>query len=308
MHRTNLSGYQHQHNFHVVSESNIKRIFFVVLITAVSMAAEIVFGWIFNSMALLADGWHMATHASALGITLFTYLLAKKLKNDSRYSFGTWKIEILGAYTSAILLAFVGAVVVYSSIERILHPAVIRYDQALIVTLIGLTVNIVSALILTLGKKKDDHDHGHGPHKHGHELGIKSAYLHVLSDALTSIFAVAALLGAKLFNLNFLDPVMGILSTILIFKWAFELLRETSSALLDRNDDRELTAEIEGIIEADGDTKISDLHLWRVSGREYACIISLVSSRVKKTEYYRELLKPVHELAHVSIEVVKCEC
>ncbi|OHD57336.1 MAG: hypothetical protein A2Y33_07585 [Spirochaetes bacterium GWF1_51_8] len=258
----------------------------------------------------------MATHASALGITLITYLISKRLKNDTSFSFGTWKIEILGAFTSAILLGFVGIMVVYSSVERILNPVIIQYDQALIVTFIGLTVNIVCALILTIRKKNGhdldheyDHGHTHEHHGHHHELGIKSAYLHVVSDALTSIFAIAALFGAKLLNLNFLDPVMGILSTVLIFKWSFELLKETSSALLDRNDNAEITGEIRGLIEGDGDTKISDLHLWRVAGMEYACIISLVSSKVKNTEYYRELLKPVHELAHISIEIVKCiEC
>jgi cation diffusion facilitator family transporter len=259
-------------------------------------------------MALLADGWHMATHASALGITFFTFLLMKKLKYDSSFAFGTWKIEILGAYTSAILLAIVGLGVIYSSVERLLHPAVIQYDQALIVTFIGLGVNVVCAFILTTGKNPDaDHHHSreHG-HDHEHGLGIKSAYLHVIADALTSIFAIIALLGAKLLKLNFLDPVMGIVSSVLIFKWSFDLIRETSSILLDRNTDKELTEEIKTIIEGDGDTKISDLHLWKVAEELYACIISLVAEKPKKIEQYKNMLKPVHELVHTSIEIEKC--
>ena len=307
MHQSNLGFYRHSHIFYEVKDSNMRKVLLVVIITLFTMVSEIVFGSIFNSMALLADGWHMATHASALGITFFTFLLMKKLKQDSAFSFGTWKIEILGAYTSAILLAIVGFGVVYSSVERLLHPAVIQYDQALIVTFIGLGVNVLCAFILNSGKHPEtDHHHPH-EHSHEHGLGIKSASLHVIADAMTSVFAILALLSAKLLKLNFLDPAMGIVSTVLIFKWSIDLLRETSNILVDRTTDNEISEEIKAIIEDDGDTKISDLHIWKVGEEKYACIISLVARKPKKPEFYKNLLTPVNELAHISIEVVKCE-
>ena len=317
MHLTNLDYYRHTHVFYEIRDSDMRRVLFVVLLTFFMMIAEIVFGVLFNSMALLADGWHMATHASALGITLFTFYMVKRLKNDESYSFGTWKIEILGAYTSAILLAMVGIGVVYSSIERILHPAAIQYDHALIVSFIGLAVNVICAIVLNSGGHSHEHPqpHPHPHHDHEHEhhgahehgLGVKSAYLHVLADALTSVFAIVALFGAKLFNLDFLDPAMGIISSVLIFRWSIDLLRESSSILLDRSTDEELPREIRAIIEGDGDTKISDLHLWRVGQDRYACIISLVTNMPKKPQQYKKMLEPVHELVHISLEVVQCE-
>ncbi|MCX6826742.1 MAG: CDF family Co(II)/Ni(II) efflux transporter DmeF [candidate division Zixibacteria bacterium] len=310
MHQNNIQIYQHLHNFHEVKESNIEKVSFVVIITMLTMVAEIIFGWIFNSMALLSDGWHMATHASALGITLFTYFIAKKHRNDSRYSFGTWKVEILGAYTSAILLGIVGLFVIYSSLGRIFNPVNIHYNQALIVAFIGLGVNIFCAVILNSGRDAS-HRHNHDEHGHTHhithDLSIRSAYLHVMADVLTSVFAILALLGAKLFHLSILDPLMGVLSSILIFRWSFGLLKETSAILLDKDKNQDLINEIKAIIENDDDTVISDLHLWKVGQNKYSCILSLVASKPRNINEYKESLKKVHELAHINIEIVKCK-
>ncbi|MBI5573605.1 MAG: CDF family Co(II)/Ni(II) efflux transporter DmeF [Elusimicrobia bacterium] len=309
MHQSNIKIYQHLHDFHEVKESNFKKLLIVIIITTITMFAEIIFGIIFNSMALLSDGWHMATHGSALSITFFTYFIAKKYKNDTGYAFGTWKVEILGAYTSAILLGVIGIYVIYSSIERIFHPLLIQYNQALIVAILGLLVNIVCAIILNLGEQNHHqsiHEHEH-KNNHNHDLNMQSAYLHVIADALTSVFAIIALLGAKLFQLNSLDPLMGILSSILIFRWSFQLLRDTSSILLDRDKNDLLQKEIRDIIESDSDTKISDLHLWKVGQNSYSCIISLVAKKPKELNVYKDLLREVHELSHISIEIINCK-
>lgn len=309
MHLKDIEEYKHLHDFHDVKESNIKKVSFVVIITMVTMIAEIICGWIFNSMALLSDGWHMTTHASALGITLFTYFIARKHKDDARYAFGTWKVEILGAYTSAILLGIVGIYVIYSSLVRIFNPADIHYNEALVVAVIGLAVNILCAVILSYDEHEHANIHHHDGHEHhhDHDLNIKSAYLHVLADALTSVFAIAALLCAKLLQLNMLDPLMGIVSSALIFKWSYGLLKETSTILLDKDKNEELINEIKTIIESNGDTKISDLHLWKVGQNKYGCIISLVAACHKSLDEYKESLKDVHELAHVSIEMIECK-
>jgi len=305
MHHDNIQVYQHSHDFHEIKISNITKVFIVVVITLATMVAEIFFGWLYNSMALLADGWHMSTHAGALSITLFTYYMAHKRKTDSRYSFGTWKIEILGAYTSAILLGVVGFFVIYSSVERIMNPVKIQYDQALIVTIIGLIVNIICAFILNTGHHHD-HGHAHVDDHHHHDLNIRSAYLHVLADALTSVLAIIALLGAKLLNLTILDPLMGIVGSILIFKWSFGLLKETSAILLDKDTNEGLAAEVRQSIETDNETKISDLHLWKIGQNKYSCIISLVADNPKTPLQYKQSLKDIHELGHVSIEVTHC--
>ncbi|MBU2574572.1 MAG: CDF family Co(II)/Ni(II) efflux transporter DmeF [Elusimicrobia bacterium] len=310
MHQKNIQAYQHLHDFHEVKGSNVKKVSVVVAITLVTMVFEILFGWLFNSMALLSDGWHMGTHASALSITLFAYFLAKRHSHDARYAFGAWKVEILGAYTSAILLGLVGLFVIYSSIERIFNPAAIQYNQALLVAVLGLIVNVVCAFILNY-RGHSGHRHDHDEHAHAHhdsqDLNMKSAYLHVIADALTSVFAILALLGAKLLHLNILDPIMGIVSSTLIFRWSFLLLRETSAILLDKGENQGLIDEIREIIEKDGDAKISDLHLWKVGQGKYGCILSLVANAPQNLSEYKEALKEVHELAHINIEIIKCE-
>lgn len=311
MHLTEIQRWQHPHSFNQEKKSAERRTLFVVILTFSTMLVEIIAGWIYHSMALFADGWHMCTHASALSISLVAYILARKYKNDKRFSFGTWKIEILGAYTSAILLGLVGLFVLVISIERILHPMKISYNYALIVAVIGLAVNVLSALVLQSGHTDhhhhDDHTHHNDSHHHHKkDLNLQSAYLHVVADALTSVFAIIALLGAKYYHWNWLDPFVGIIGAFLIFRWTFMLITESSSILLDREMASPLIKEITQIIESDGDSKISDLHLWRVAQNKYACILSIVAKNPCSITEYKNKLKEIDELIHITIEIDYC--
>ena len=313
MHNEHIKLWQHHHVFNGDKKSTEKRTLIVVIITFVTMIAEILFGLISNSMALLADGWHMGTHAFALGISLAAYIAARKYAKDEAFTFGTWKIEILGAYTSAVVLGIVGFMMIYSSVERIINPLTIYYNQALFVAILGLLVNLVCAVILNGGANSREHKHHHeedkhSHHKHNHEdLNLKSAYLHVVADALTSVLAIAALLGAKYFNFIWLDPFMGIVGAGLIIRWSFLLLKNTGGILLEREMDDPIVNEIKSEIESDGDSKISDLHIWKIAQDKYACIVSLVTARNYTIEEYKARLSKVHELAHVTIEVNECK-
>jgi cation diffusion facilitator family transporter len=317
MHNNQIELWQHQHTFNVEKRAAEKRTLIVVIVTFVTMFAEIIFGLISNSMALLADGWHMGTHAFALGISLLAYIMARRHATNQIFTFGTWKIEILGAYTSAVVLGIVGLIMVFTSIKRILNPLDIHYNQALFVAVLGLVVNLISAAILDLGNnphehKKEHHHGGHGhsehhKHKKTGDLNLKSAYMHVLADALTSVLAIVALLGAKYFHFNWLDPIMGIVGAGLILSWAMTLYKETAVILLDSEMDSPLVQEIKNEVEADGDTKVSDLHLWRVAQSKYACIVSVVTADNFPLEDYKNRLNKIPELAHVTIEINKCK-
>ncbi len=314
MHNEQIELWQHHHIFNVDKKAIERRTLIVVIITFVTMIAEILFGWISNSMALLADGWHMGTHAFALGISLIAYITARKYVKDETFTFGTWKIEILGAYTSAIVLGIVGVIMIYSSIERMINPLNIYYNQALFVAILGLLVNLVCAIILNSGGHAHEHEHHHhgddehSHHKYEHEdLNLKSAYLHVVADAMTSVLAIVALLGAKYFNFIWLDPFMGIVGAGLIIRWSYLLLRDTGGILLEHEVNDAIVNEIKSEIESDGDTKICDLHIWRVAQNRYACILSLVTEKKYSIEEYKERLKKVHELAHVTIEINECK-
>ncbi|OGO14562.1 MAG: hypothetical protein A2029_10535 [Chloroflexi bacterium RBG_19FT_COMBO_47_9] len=344
MHKERIEIWQHDHTFGIVKRENEKRTTIVVVITFITMALEIFVGWFSNSMALFADGWHMGTHAFALGISVLAYVLARKLSKDERFTFGTWKIEILGAYSSAVILGLIGLIMVYTSVERLLNPMDIAYDQALIVAVIGLLVNFTCVFILGFKNHSHGvgHDHDHGDHQHeAHDRGehqhddhdhddhqhddhnygnqsfsqskdhadlnLKSSYLHVLADALTSVFAIVALLGAKFLQFNFLDPFMGIVGAGLIIRWSFLLLKETSSILLDRQVNAPLAKTIKEKLESDGETRISDMHLWKVEQNRYACIISLVTSKDFQIDNFRKRLNHIHELVHVTIEVNTCQ-
>jgi cation diffusion facilitator family transporter len=310
MHNEQIELWQHQHIFNVNKKAIEKRTLIVVIITLITMVAEILFGWISNSMALLADGWHMGTHAFALGISLISYIAARKYAKDETFTFGTWKIEILGAYTSAIVLGLVGLIMIYSSVERMMNPLPIYYNQALFVAVLGLSINLVCAVILNHGGHAHEHENRHheeDEHLHHHEdLNLKSAYLHVVADALTSVLAITALLGAKYFSINWLDPLMGVVGAGLIIHWSLSLLKDTGSILLERETDNPIIDEIKKEIESDGDSKICDLHIWKVSQNKYACIVSLVTARNISIEEYKERLNNMHELAHITIEVNEC--
>lgn len=309
MHRDHIELWQHHHTFNAEKKAIEKRTLIVVIITFVTMIAEILFGWISNSMALLADGWHMGTHAFALGVSLIAYIMARKYAKDKTFTFGTWKIEILGAYTSAIVLGTVAMIMIFSSVERMINPLTIYYNQALLVAILGLSVNLVCAVILNSGAHEHEHHHqGEDEHSHNHEdLNLKSAYLHVVADALTSILAIIALLGAKYFEFNWLDPFMGIVGAVLIIRWSFSLLKDTGGILLEREMDDQIIDEIKSEIESDGDSKISDLHVWKVAQNKYACIVSLVTAKQYSIEEYKARLSKVHELVHITIEINECK-
>lgn len=280
-----------------------------MLLTLTMMALEIAGGYYFNSMALLADGWHMSSHALALGLSVGAYAAARRLAGDQRFAFGTWKIEILAGYTSAILLLLVAALMTFQSVERLLSPASIHYEQAIGVAALGLVVNLLCAWLL-----KGGHHHHHGQEHHGHDhhhahaahgdLNLRSAYLHVMADAATSVMAIVALLGGMLWGFAWLDPVMGIIGAVLVAAWALGLLRDSSRVLLDAEMDAPITQEVrQAIAEGPLPADITDLHVWRVGKDKYACIVAVVGAPEVTPDYLRQLLQIHEELVHVSIEV-----
>jgi cation diffusion facilitator family transporter len=287
-----------------LAERNILR---VVVLTAVMMVIEIVCGMWFNSMALLADGWHMGTHALALGISALAYIYARRYAQDARFAFGTWKIEVLGGYTSAILLALVAVVMVYESIVRLLRPTAIQFDDAILVAVVGLVVNLICAWLLNSGHHHHDehHGHGHAHHPH-HDLNLRSAYLHVIADASTSVLAILALAGGKYWGAHWLDPLMGIVGSILVAIWAYGLIRDTARALLDAEMNAPIVQEIHRTIEQGGwHAEIRDLHVWRVGNGKYACILAIATMSEISAEAVRLQLSAHKELAHVSVEVIR---
>ncbi|MBY5991516.1 CDF family Co(II)/Ni(II) efflux transporter DmeF [Ferrimonas balearica] len=327
MHSHTLERWQHHHRFAQQQKKNEKRTWYAVLITCAMMVIEIVAGYVTGSMALLADGWHMATHVAAFGLTLFAYRFARQASNDQRYSFGAGKVNLLAGYTSAVALVLVAVLMAIESVGRLINPVAIDYDNAMLVAVIGLVVNLVCAYLLHQDDDHHHHGHGHGhshghhhhhhghdhSHEHGHEHGhqhdhnLYAAYLHVLADALTSLTAIFALLGARYFDLPGLDPIMGIVGAVIITRWGWSLIRDTGPALLDRTPDADLTQTIQTRIEADSDNRVSDLHLWPLSGHHYGVIISLVTHHPKAPEHYKALLSDLPKLAHVTVEVHHCQ-
>ena len=306
---------RHSHAFdqgNPLAERNTR---WALLLTIGMMVAEIVGGWVFGSMALLADGWHMSSHAVALGLSVAAYAAARRLAHDRRFTFGTWKIEVLGGYTSAILLVGVAVLMVWQSIERLIAPTAIHYDEALAIGAIGLLVNLACAWLLRGGHdhyhghdRHGHHHHGHGHHDHGGEhedLNLRAAYLHVVADAATSVLAIAALFGGKLWGLSWLDPVMGLVGAVLITVWAVGLLKETARGLLDADMDLPVVDEIrEAIEEGPIAAQLRDLHVWRVGPGRYACILSLSTAQADaQPEDFKRLLRVHEELVHISVEV-----
>ena len=279
-----------------------------VLLTVVVMVAEIIGGILFNSMALLADGWHMSSHALALGLSLLAYAAARRFARDGRFTFGTWKIEVLGGYTSALCLVAVAGLMLYHSVQRLFSPVAIHYDQAILLAALGLVVNLVCAFLL---RDSPDHNHGHDHHDHEHhdhdhhqDLNLRSAYLHVLTDAATSVLAIVALTGGKFWGADWLDPVMGLVGAGLVGIWAFGLLRDTGRVLLDAEMDAPVVAEIVEVIEQGPvAAEIVDFHVWRVGRGKYACILSLLVEEQVEPEQFKERLSVHDELVHVTVEV-----
>lgn len=322
MHSDNLPAWQHHHSFNASSESAEKSTRVVMWITAATMVVEILAGWWYNSMALLADGWHMSSHAVAIGLSAVAYASARRYASDPRFAFGTWKIEILGGFASAIFLLGVAAMMLFGSVERLWSPQPIHYREAIVIAVLGLVVNLVCALIL--GKAHHhghghDHGHGHGhahdhPHGHAHDshqdLNLKSAYVHVIADAATSVLAIVALIGGWLYGWSWLDPLMGIVGAVLVAVWAKGLIADTGKVLLDREMDHPVVEEIREVVEAGAEgeeTKITDLHVWRVGKGVYSCALTVVTHDAKLTaEDLRARLAVHEEIVHSTIEIHVC--
>jgi cation diffusion facilitator family transporter len=327
MHRDDISRWQHRHDYAGEAHEGEKRTRWVVAITLAMMLGELVAGTIFGSMALLADGWHMGTHAAALGVAIFAYVFARRHAADPRYTFGTGKVGALGGFASAVGLAVVALLVLGESASRLASPVAIRFDEAIAVAVLGLMVNLFCAYLLR-DEHEHEHRHGHGRghsdhdghHDHGddHDHGdahrgaehrdhnLRAAYLHVLADALTSVLAIAALVAGRSLGWTWMDPVMGIVGSVVIARWSWGLLRDTSAVLLDGEVDARRHRDIARAIEAHDDNRVSDLHLWRIGPRQLAAIVSVVTRAPRDPAHYRALLAAFPDLAHVTVEVNGC--
>lgn len=316
MHTHDLSRWTHSHVFDAGNAAGERGTRLVLLITAAAMVAEIAAGLGFGSMALLADGWHMSSHVLAIGLSAFAYAAARRFAGDSRFAFGTWKIEVLAGFASAVFLLAVAALMGFTSAERLFSPTQIRYPEAMAVTALGLLVNLASAWILGGAHHHHGHDHGHHDHDHhhhdhGHDLNLRSAYLHVMADAATSVLALLALAGGWWLGWNWLDPVMGLVGTVLVGHWAWGLIRQTATVLLDREMDHPVVDEVREVVEGldtgPERTRITDLHVWRVGKEKFACIVCLVTHDDTLTpDRVRTALGVHEELAHITVEISRC--
>ena len=312
MHHDDSTRWRHTHNFAPDSSLAEKRTRIVVAITAAMMVIEITGGLLFHSMAVLADGWHMGTHVSAFLIAALAYRFMRKHAGDPRYSFGTGKMSALGGFSSAIVLSVVAFLMAGESVRRFFEPQPIHFNEAIGITVMALAVNLICAFLLGSGHHHHDHgDHDHHGHDHGHhhhgDLNLRAAYLHVLADAMTTLLAIGALLVGKYFGGWWLDPVVGLAGSIVVFSWALSLLKATSGILLDRTPEScDLPEEIRKAVEADGDSVITDLHVWQVGEGRYAAIVCIVAEHPKPVEDYRELFREHEELLHVTVEVQPC--
>jgi cation diffusion facilitator family transporter len=305
MHRHTLHRWQHPHRFNIDHGQGERATYRVIALTLTMMVIEIGAGLAFGSMALLADGWHMGTHAVALGIAALAFYFARRHADNPRFTFGTGKVGELGGFASAVVLAVVAIIMAAESLQRLISPQAIRFNEAIAVAVAGLVVNVVSALML---QDRHAHDSADGnDHGHGHDHNLKAAYLHVLADALTSLLAIVALLAGKAFGWVWMDPLMGIVGAVIITKWAHGLLMDTGRILLDRDADPQVGAAIVQRIEAESDNRVSDIHVWRVGAGSLSVILSIVTHHPQPPEHYKALLRDFDELAHVTVEVNKCE-
>jgi cation diffusion facilitator family transporter len=304
-------------------ERNERRVWLVIVLTATMMVAEIVAGTLFGSMALLADGWHMSTHAGAMLIAALAYLYARRQARNPRYTFGTGKLGDLAGFASAVVLALIALLIAWESVVRLANPVAIDFDQAILVAVAGLGVNLLSAWLLRddhshhghshhghhHDHNHDDHHHAHDAHgQHGHRAGgtdhnLRAAYLHVLADALTSLLAIFALILGRTNGWVWLDPVMGIVGSLVIARWSWGLIRATANVLLDALPAGEdLPQEIREIVE-NGEDRIADLHVWQVGPGHHAAIVSVVTPTPRAPAFYKEKLAAIPELSHVTVEV-----
>ncbi|WP_438298977.1 CDF family Co(II)/Ni(II) efflux transporter DmeF [Pseudomonas sp. NMS19W] len=301
---TRSDDFSHDHQFLGAShDDNARRTLWVVALTFVMMIGEIAAGYLTGSMALLADGFHMATHAGALGIAAAAYGFARRNANNRRYSFGTGKVGDLAGFASAMVLGLVSLGIAGESVFRLFEPTRVAFGEATLIAVVGLGVNLLSAFLLAGHHGHHDHGHSHDHgHHHHHDNNLRSAYAHVLADALTSVLAIAALLAGRYLGWVWMDPVMGIVGSIVIAKWAWNLMRDSAAVLLDTTDEP-VAEEIRELLETSDDVRISDLHVWQVGPQARAAIVSVVAAAGVTAEAIRERLAPVHELSHLTIEL-----
>ncbi|PKG80036.1 cation transporter [Shewanella sp. Actino-trap-3] len=317
-----IKQWQHHHQFSHNNSDGERNTLYVLILTIITMLAEIIAGSIYGSMALLADGWHMGTHAAAFMITLFAYRYSRKNADNPKFAFGTGKVSVLGGFTSAIALGMVALIMLIESLVRIINPEQIYFNQAIFVAFIGLTVNIVSVFLLKDHHTHDhdhhhaEHDHHHAEHEHEHEHksqpkphhdhNLRAAYFHVLADALTSVLAIVALVFGKYMGLTFLDPVMGIVGAVIITRWAWGLMKQTSPILLDGSISLHQKSQIKQFLEHDG-VIVTDLHIWKVSAEHYAAIVSiLVHNDINAAQIKQQLERKFSQLSHVTVEINQC--
>lgn len=313
MHSQILKHLEHSHDFMVINKKGERRTRQVLVLTFLTMLLEIAAGIAFGSMALLADGWHMATHVAAFMITLFAYRYSRLHAHDSTFAFSPGKVGVLGGFASSIALGVVALIMLVESGERLLKPHLIHFDEAIIVAGVGLLINVICALLLKDHHHAHHENHAHDGHAHHHhDHNLKAAYAHVLADALTSVLAIIALVTGKYYGWNWLDPVMGIIGALVISRWSYTLIRETSPVLVDESIALPFKTAIKEAIESDADNRIADLHIWRVGPGHFAVIISLVSHTPQEPDYYKALLKKFHvlegtgKLSHITVEINQC--
>jgi cation diffusion facilitator family transporter len=301
MPRTDHSRFRKPHDFVPDFSHAERRTRIVIDITAAMLVLEIVVGLMSNSMALLADGWHMSTHVLAFLITAAAYYFARTQAGNARFSFGTGKIGVLGGFTSAVVLSIVALLMAGESVHRLFVPLEIHFNEAIGIACLGLLVNLGCAVLLA----DRHHEHAAGS-AHDHDLNLRAAYLHVLADAFTSVLAITALTGGKFFGWAWLDPAVGIVGSGVVFSWAYTLIRDTSGILLDRTPSSDLPEEIRRAVESDGDSVVTDLHVWQVGIGKFAAMVSIVAHEPKSCDSYRALLRGYNELVHVTIETHHC--
>ena len=315
MHSHTLHDWEHRHDFLGADHArNERRTWLVVGVTLATMVAEIVGGAVFGSMALTADGWHMSTHAAALGIAALAYRFARRHADDARFAFGTAKLGDLAGFASALILAVVALAIGAESLRRLAEPQAVAFAEALPIAVLGLAVNLASAWLLG-GHGHDDHEHGHPEQAHGHghrhepthdhDTNLRAAYLHVLADALTSVLAIAALLVGRIYGIAWLDPAMGLVGAMVIVSWSWTLVRRSGAALLDVVPDGGLTQAVRARLEVEGD-RVADLHLWRLGPGHAGLIVSVVADRPQAPAAYKARLAGLAGLSHVTVEVNPC--
>ena len=291
-------------------QRNERKVWLVIALTASMMLVEIVAGSIYGSMALVADGWHMSTHAGAMLITALAYRFARQHVGNPRITFGTGKLGDLAGFASAIVLALIALLIAWESLVRLTQPIHIDFNQAIAVAVVGLGVNLVCAWLLKDDHAHHGHNHGHHHHDHDHHVpgksrdnNLRAAYIHVLADALTSVFAIVALLLGRSYGWLWADPVMGVVGALVIARWSWGLIRDSGSVLLDAAvEGEEVRQEIREAVEPTG-SEVTDLHVWQVGPGHFAAIVSLVAREPQEPAHYKALLAHIHELSHVTIEV-----